>query len=45
MVNDSEIIGTNPWWRDAKRIEDDPEIVAWGRTKLRLIPGIMHEIT
>ena len=45
MVNDSEIIGTNPWWRDAKSIEDDPEIVAWGRTKLRLIPGIMHEIT
>ena len=44
MVKDSEIIRANPWWRGANRIDDDPEIAAWKRSKLQIEPRMMHKI-
>lgn len=44
MVKDSEIIRANPWWRGADRIDDDPEIATWKRSKLQIEPRMMHKI-
>ena len=44
MIKESEIISSNPWWADTKRIQNDPEIQTWEHSKLRIIPRIMHKI-
>lgn len=43
-IKDSEIIRANPWWRDAKKIDEDREIKAWNKSKLKIEPRIMHKI-
>lgn len=45
MIKDSNIMRDNPWWKDSSRIDHDPEITAWMRTKLQIVPQMMHKIT
>ncbi len=44
MVADGDIIRDNPWWRGSDWVDYDPEITAWMRSKLQIVPRIMHKI-
>lgn len=45
MVEDGDIVRSNLWWKGLDRIDHDPEIVVWMKSKLRIVPRIMHKIT
>ena len=45
MVADSDIIRDNPWWRDTDWIEYDPEMKAWARSKMQIVPRMLYKIT
>ena len=44
MVQESDIRGANPWWRDPSSIQDDQKIRDWEESAARYVPRLLHAI-